>query len=273
MRSKFCRKWRWLSLMLIFLFLFSSTPLVGAAPGDRPGLPSWGGVGHAPGEIPGEIVVKFRAGSKSAQKSLLSALGAKEVAVARTGAVLLRLPEGRLVQDALRQLQADPGVEYAEPNRQRKVTRLAAASVSEDTYLDLQWNLPAVRAFEAWRELEVISGSVTVAVVDTGVDPSHPELSGRIASGGRNFVATRSDGTSYNPDDTSDDHGHGTHVAGIITAVYGNGRGLAGVAGPASIPVLPVKVLNDQGWGTSFAVGRGIIHAADQGARVINLSL
>ncbi|MDP3050255.1 MAG: S8 family serine peptidase, partial [Eubacteriales bacterium] len=196
-----------------------------------------------------------------------------EVAVARTGAVLLRLPEGRLVQDALRQLQADPGVEYAEPNRQRKVTRLAAASVSEDTYLDLQWNLPAVRAFEAWRELEVISGSVTVAVVDTGVDPSHPELSGRIASGGRNFVATRSDGTSYNPDDTSDDHGHGTHVAGIITAVYGNGRGLAGVAGPASIPVLPVKVLNDQGWGTSFAVGRGIIHAADQGARVINLSL
>jgi subtilisin family serine protease len=126
---------------------------------------------------------------------------------------------------------------------------------------------------EAWSALESISGSVTVAVVDTGIDNTHPDLAGRIAAGGRNFVATRSDGASYSPEDASDDHGHGTHVAGIISAVYGNGRGVAGVAGPAPVLVLPVKVLNDQGRGTSFALGQGITYAADQGAEVINLSL
>ena len=101
-----------------------------------------------------------------------------------------------------------------------------------------------------------------VAVLDTGIDPSHPEFAGRLLPGW-DFV---------NDDaDPSDDQGHGTHVAGIIAAGIDNGIGMAGIAG--DVKILPVKVLNDTGSGWWSDVSAGITYAADQGAKVINLSL
>ena len=129
-----------------------------------------------------------------------------------------------------------------------------------DTYRSQQWALTTLKAETVHQENR--GSGVTVAVVDTGVMSSHTDLSGNILSG-TDYVAP---GTSAN-----DENGHGTHVAGIIAALYNNSRGVAGMAPRAK--VLPVRVLDRNGSGTSANVAKGIIYAADRGAKVINLSL
>ncbi|SMG12925.1 S8 family peptidase [Paenibacillus aquistagni] len=128
-------------------------------------------------------------------------------------------------------------------------------------YKPYQWNLPLIKANEGW-SLTKGSGDVTIAVVDTGVDTKHWDLKSKLLKG-------------YNvidPNTTpNDDVGHGTHVAGIIGAEVNNHEGIAGMTW--NNPILPVKVLDSTGAGTSYSVAEGIIWATDQGAKVINLSL
>lgn len=136
----------------------------------------------------------------------------------------------------------------------------SAASAAADPHRPSQWGLQTIGAPEAWR---VGRGrGVVIAVVDTGVDLRHEDLAGRLLPG-RDFVDD--DG------DPQDEHGHGTHVAGVAAATAGNGRGVAGVAPGARI--LPVRVLDEDGAGSSRDVARGIRWAVDRGARVVNLSL
>lgn len=109
---------------------------------------------------------------------------------------------------------------------------------------------------------------VLVAIVDTGIDLDHPEFAGRIAAGGACFGGTTAcSGAAAQGDDN---HGHGTHVAGIVASAA-NGTGNTGVAPGASL--LPVKVLDASGSGSYSAVASGISYAASKGAKVINLSL
>jgi len=110
--------------------------------------------------------------------------------------------------------------------------------------------------------------NVLVAVVDTGILTSHSEFAGRIAPGGACFGSSAACSGSLAFGD--DDHGHGTHVAGIIGAAA-DGRGTTGLATGSLL--LPVRVLDADGGGTATTVAQGISHAAQQGARVINLSL
>ncbi|MCR5685059.1 MAG: S8 family serine peptidase [Lachnospiraceae bacterium] len=100
-----------------------------------------------------------------------------------------------------------------------------------------------------------VSGSVTVAIVDTGIDYNHSYLSQHVVSKGYDFI--NSDYDAY------DDNSHGTHCAGIVI----------NTASGANVKLLPVKVLSGQGYGSSLAVANGITYAAQQGADVINLSL
>lgn len=129
-----------------------------------------------------------------------------------------------------------------------------------DTYRSRQWALNALKAETVHQSTK--GSGVTVAVIDTGVKSSHTDLSGNVLSG-TDYVAP---GTSAN-----DENGHGTHVAGIIAALANNSRGIAGFAPRAKI--LPVRVLDRKGSGTSSNVAKGIIYAADRGAKVINLSI
>jgi subtilisin family serine protease len=124
-----------------------------------------------------------------------------------------------------------------------------------------QWALDQVNAPEAWAR-GVKGAGATIAVVDTGVDTGHPDLSSKLVAG-HDFVGG----------DTcaQDENGHGTHVSGIAAAVTNNGIGVAGVAPDASI--MPVRVLDAEGSGTSDVIVQGITWAADHGADVINLSL
>lgn len=138
------------------------------------------------------------------------------------------------------------------------LTTLPAAAAS-DPLRPNQWALEVVGAPGGWRAGG--GAGVTIAVVDSGVDLDHEDLADRVLPG-RDYV----DGGT--PDD---EHGHGTHVAGIAAAVTGNGRGVAGVAPAASI--LPVRVLDENGSGSAQDVARGIRWAVDRGARVVNLSL
>ncbi|MBG0820320.1 S8 family serine peptidase [Planomonospora sp. ID91781] len=135
------------------------------------------------------------------------------------------------------------------------------AALSNDAYRRLQWPLNRLYGESVWAS-GTGAGQV-VAVVDGGVDASHPDLAGAVLPG-TDLVAGSGDGRS-------DPDGHGTHVAGVIAAQAGNGLGIAGLAHGAKI--LPVRVLDANGEGWYSDIAAGIVYAADHGATVINLSL
>ncbi len=142
---------------------------------------------------------------------------------------------------------------------------IAAAATTNDARRSQQWALDRAGFEAAW---DVADGrGITVAVVDTGVQASHPDLTGQVLPGRRFY----NNGASAVADPAIDDNGHGTHVAGIIAAIANNSEGVAGGAPGACI--LPVKVLNSSGSGWDSDVARGVDWAVVNGAQVINLSL
>ena len=104
--------------------------------------------------------------------------------------------------------------------------------------------------------------SIVIAFLDSGVDGSHSEFLGRIV-GGYDFV--------NDDEDPTDDHGHGTHVAGILAANMDNAKGNVGVCPKCRI--MPIKVLDETNSGTWFQIAEGVVYAVDHGARIVNLSL
>ncbi|MFN2556972.1 MAG: S8 family serine peptidase [Nitriliruptorales bacterium] len=143
----------------------------------------------------------------------------------------------------------------------------AARPAPGDPHFEQQWALQRIRAPEAWAVSQ--GEGVVVAVVDSGVDLTHPDLVGALVR--------RADGTvlGYDfvegDDDPTDEHGHGTMVAGIVAARASNGTGVASVAPRARI--MPVRVLNSRALGPNSTVEQGIRWAVDHGAHVVNLSL
>jgi thermitase len=132
---------------------------------------------------------------------------------------------------------------------------------NDNLFSKYQWNLPLIETVEGW---QVTKGAedIIVGVVDTGADLHHPDLQGQLAQG-YNVV-----GQNDVPDD---DVGHGTHVAGVISALVNNNLGVAGMTWFNK--VMPVKVLDQTGAGSTYSVAQGIIWATDHGAKVINMSL
>jgi hypothetical protein len=139
------------------------------------------------------------------------------------------------------------------------VLRLDAVTPN-DPFWGQQWGPVRVRAPHAWEETTG-STDVVVAVLDTGVS-AHPDLDGALLAG-RSFVSSEPT--------VEDDNGHGTGVAGVIAARGDNGTAIAGMCW--SCRILPVKVLDAAGSGSTSAVAEGIRWATDQGADIINISL
>lgn len=139
--------------------------------------------------------------------------------------------------------------------------RPVVAPPSDPRYTD-QWGLELIGAPCAWQRA-TSSISVTVAVIDTGIDLSHPDLVGHLRMDGYDFV---------DDDETpADANGHGTHVSGIIASVVDNAEGIAGLA--PDVQILPVRVMNEEGRGTEEAIAAGILYATERGAQIINLSV
>jgi thermitase len=238
-----------------------ATAPLGAAPGVKqaalPGVTVTRGAvdvapaaGAQPDEaVPGELIVHF----KGAARDLPGATRARQLGLSNT--YVYKLKPNAYTLAAVDDWENAPDVDYVEPNFIYKV-----ATAPGDPDFNLSWGVGAIHAPDVWGTTE--GENVTVAVVDTGVAANQPDLAGQVLPG--------VDIVNHD-DDASDDHGHGTHVAGTIAALANNGLGVAGVAPHAKI--LPIKVLDASGSGTNQAIADGIVEAANRGAKIINMSL
>jgi thermitase len=200
------------------------------------------------------ILVKFNKGADS--KAVSAKHGATVgKALGKSDWKVVNVPAGKAAE-FLAKFNADANVEVAELD----YIMTANLTPNDPSYAS-QYHLPRIQADLAWN-ITTGSSAKTIAIVDTGVDLTHPDLAAKIVPG-YDFVNT----------DTlaDDDQGHGTHCAGIATAISNNGNQVAGVDFNAKI--MPVKVLNRRGSGTTADIIEGVYFAADNGAHVISMSL
>jgi len=256
------------ALLLLIFFLASTTTAGAALPTE-----SINGASFAAGEI----LVQFIDGtSPDAEAGVHKAMRASvKGKVHGIGTRIVSVPANQ--EEAMARAYASrPEVGYAEPNYTAK-----AFFTPNDTYystgyqtshfgLQTQWGLLKINAPGAWNTSSTINGNILIAIVDTGLDYTHPDLASKVATDpqgkiiGYNFVA----GTT----DPKDDNGHGTHVAGIAAAATDNGLGVAGVSFNA-VKIMPLKVLDASGSGYNSNIASAITWAADKGAKVISMSL
>jgi thermitase len=215
----------------------------------------------------GHILVRFKAlPSQDVLTQLNTHFGAKVVGTI-AGIRVTHLQVAGAGLALLDHLRNRPDVEFAEFDS--IVQTMQGTFVPNDPYYGTayssshygnidQWGPPAVSAPAAWG-LTLGSPSIVIAIVDTGVDDTHPDLASKIV-GEYSYVGSIKDG-----------FGHGTHVAGIAAGATDNKIGIAGMC--PNCGILSVKVLNDQGSGYISDVASGITYAASHGARVISLSL
>ncbi|MEO8246699.1 MAG: S8 family serine peptidase [Chloroflexota bacterium] len=265
----------------------------------------------APGATaPDRVVVRFRDPGAAAERARAHAAGVINGAGAangsersksgQRGASVLRTT-GQSVASLLAELRADPAVLWAEPDYLIGLPDDTvdtepvptggggggtAAVGTDDPRLDEQYSLARMRIQDAWSIAR--GGNALVAVLDTGIQWTHPDLSGRNAinpgeyGSGKQSNGRDDDNNGLIDDwrgwdfvshdnDPRDDNGHGTWVSGIIAAAADNGVGIAGISW--TNPVLPVKVMNAGGTGYSSDLAFGIDYAVERGARVINLSV
>ena len=212
----------------------------------------------APAYQDGEILVRFNARSPLSRTGSQLPLGAKHVSsIPQINVHRLALPKNVTVKSALAYFRGRPDVSFAEAN----FFATTADTTPNDAFHHLQWGLHRIKAPSGW-DMTTGAMQVMVAIVDTGIDRFHPDLQNRVI-GGHDFA--------NNDSDAQDDHGHGTHVAGIAGSSSNNGIGVSGVNWNTQL--LPVKVLRTDGNGTYEDIAEGIVYATDRGARVINLSL
>ncbi len=204
-----------------------------------------------------EVLVGFQPGtSELAARQILASAGVTPVRWLPRLAVMLARGKSPADPTLATVLNAQRRVRYVEPNY-----LLRGDDVPNDTYYSsYQWAPPKIGAESAWSMTHGSAG-VQVAVLDSGLDMQHSEFSGKYASG---YDFVNDDG------DPTDDHGHGTHVSGIVGALTNNSAGVAAIGWNTSI--LPVKVLDQSLAGTHADAAAGIEWAADHGADVINMS-
>jgi subtilisin family serine protease len=243
-----------------------------------------------PSYAPGELLVKHKSSVRAAATQYYRTQW--DISTLRTfraiGAQRVKLPKGMTVEAALEIYLEDPDVEYAEPNYYRYT-----CEIPDDTDFDLLWGLHNtgqyvngtidvdIDAPEAW-DITTGSSDIVIAVVDTGVDYRHPDLSDNMWSNtGETDDGIDDDGNGYvddvrgwdfmsNDSDPMDLNGHGTHVSGIAAAKGNNATGIAGVSWTARI--MPLRFLDADGVGTVADEISAIDYAIANGAHIINAS-
>jgi thermitase len=204
----------------------------------------------------GSLIVTFRPGvHASARDDAHRQVRSQSVEPVGNGkSMRVQVAPGMITQ-AISAYGARPDVQRVEPDY-----LVYADMTPTDPLFGDEWGLARINAPTAWDRVAGASG-VRVAVLDSGI-ANHPDLSGRVV---------RSQDFTGSPHGALDHHGHGTHVAGTVAANANNGLGVVGIAWNASL--LNAKVLADTGAGSFSTVANGIVWAADNGARVISMSL
>jgi subtilisin family serine protease len=248
-------------------------------PAEAPGAVTLARGDHAQGaaSVPGEVIVRFKAGTTPAERrdAVQEQDATVEEALALPRAQLVELPEEIPVEEAVAAFEADPDVAYAEPNFVYE-----AAAIPNDTEYGSLWALPKISAPQAW-DLTTGSTGVVVAVVDTGVAYNHPDLAPNIWT---NPGETAGNGVDDDGNGKVDDvHGwdfvandnapydafkHGTHVAGTIGARGNNALGVTGVSWQVSL--MPVRAGDAGGSFPLSKIVNAFGYACANGARVVN---
>ena len=242
--------------------------------------------------MPNELLVKYRTAARATTAS--SPIPEAHVKKILNGGIHhLRLPRAMTVQRAIERLKDDPDVEYAEPNYYRFLTD----TIPSDAYFSQLWGLyntgqlvngtpgtagADIKAVKAW-DLTTGSTTVIVALIDTGVDYNHPDLASNIWTNPGEIPGNGIDDDSNgyiddvrgwdfmdNDNDPMDSEGHGSHVAGIISAQGNNGIGITGVCW--QVKIMPLRAANSLGYFTTATIVSAINYAVRNGAKIINAS-
>jgi serine protease len=261
--------------------------------------------------VPGDVIVKFRGDAMPQSGGLVSGVALSQSLASSLGLVVKDGQPGRAMlfslgdekqkslafsvlgiqassnninrqaagktADARQQLKSDT-IKVVNALRQRidvvsadlNYIRHPLTTPNDPDYTTQQWHYPLINLPDAWDEVTPVS-SVVVAVVDTGLILSHPDLAGKLIAG-YDFITSLTisldgDGRDPNPDDPGDggpDAGssfHGTHVSGTIAALTNNNQGVAGVSWKTDTRVMPIRALGFGG-GTSFDIMEGVRYAA-----------
>ncbi len=242
-----------------------------------------------------EIFIRWNQVEVKIRNSVLKKHGLKKLWESSSVSGLKRysFPKNADVDDLVHELSKHPGIQYAEENRKfyRYIKPIEedpsvsivdlssngigsnnsgsnnsfkeAAGRPNDPYYRYQWALNSrvgISIDDAW-EITKGSMSVKVAVIDTGVDSSHPDLKDRVVAG-YDFI-------NRSPR-VKDTHGHGTHVSGIIGARMNNKRGISGIN--AEVTIIPIRAVPNDGDETDADVIASFDFAAKKGARIANCS-
>jgi len=183
------------------------------------------------------------------------------------------------IQKLVEIFAANPNVAWAEPDYLAYPTDTAP----NDPHFSDQWGLAQIEGPAAW-DVSTGSSAVPIAIVDSGIEATHPDLAGQmwvnpgeIAGNGldddnNGYIDDVTGWDFVNADnDPADDHGHGTQVAGVAAAGTDNGQGIAGVCWHCKL--MPVKVMQASGVANYSDIAAGVLYAAQKGAKVINISL
>jgi len=204
----------------------------------------------------GRLLIAPRAGLSALEfDKILKSINARSQAhLKKLNVHIVGLPVGVSEVAMMQALKANRKLKYVELD----MAVNHAASVSDPSFSS-SWALPKIQAATAW---DSANGSgITIAILDTGVDGSHPDLAANMVPGWNTYD---------NNADTADVYGHGTSVSGTAAMVANNGAGSAGVAWGAKI--MPVRVSSLDGYGYYSTISQGLNWAADNGARVANIS-
>ena len=204
----------------------------------------------------GRLLVAPRAGLPAGEfsQALKPFKGRSQGYIRQLNTHVVELPAGADELAVMKEMRKNRKLKYVELD----MAVAHAATVTDPSYAS-SWALPKIQAPSAWDSAN--GGGVTIAILDTGVDITHPDLAANVVPGWNVFD---------NNADTTDVHGHGTTVAGVAAMAANNGKGSAGVAWGAKI--MPVRISDLNGYAYWSTVAQGIYWAADNGAKVANIS-
>ena len=227
-------------------FIGAAPAISSAAPPTNSNTDTW---------AKGRILVLPRAGlSESDLAKILDVHGGRARKIGQSSLYVVDLPNNGSEKATVQKLARHPHLKFAELDQ-----RVSPGFVPNDPFYGSEWHLATIGAAAAW---DISQGAgVTIAILDSGVDGTDPDLAAQIVPGW-NFYDNNAD--------TSDVNGHGTAVAGTAAASSNNSTGVASVAGQSKI--MPVRIADANAYAYWSTVAQGVTYAADHGARVANIS-